>query len=416
MLAWLKNIFAKRDVAPSRVGDNRVIIVRQAGVTVTPETALTFSAVYRAISYISQTVALLPWGVYENYTPKANDPVHWMLSRRPNPEMSPFDFKRLLTAHALSWGNGYAEIEFNGAGVPVHLWPMHPATVLPMRDEHGELFYRCFNSNGSYVDLPAYKVFHIRNIGSDGIVGYSTIGLAARTIGMGIAAEKFGSNLFERQAIPSGVLETEKQLSEEAATRLQSSFTDAYSGASNAGEVMVLEEGMKFRELTFKPEDLQFIQSRQFSVEEIARWFGLPPHKLSDMSRATFSNIENLSIAVVNDAILPWCKPFEEEGDYKLLSKRRGDVYTKMNIRGLLRGDNASRADYYTKMLQNGVYCINDVRFLEDMPPIEHGDKHFVPLNQTTIENAGKEQPVVEVIETPDNEEPDDGADDTSEE
>lgn len=371
-------------------GESVVVVIprnKTAGIPVTPGTALTFSAIYRAISFISQTFAILPWGVYEGYDIKTSDPVHYILRRRPNPEMSPFDFKRLMVSQALSWGNGYAEIEFDNAGRPVHLWPLHAAGVCPVRGEDGALWYRV-TSGGYMTHLPSNRVFHVRNVGSDGIVGYSVIGLAARTVGMGIAAEEFGAGLLKNQAIPSGLLETDKELSAAAASRLSEGFSGNYSGAVNAGRIVVLEEGLKFRELTFKPEDLQFIQSRQFTVEEVARWFGLPPHKLADMSHATFSNIEHLSIEVVNDAITPWCKEFEEEADFKLLGRRKTGAYTKIDLRGLLRGDVASRTAHYLAMLDRGVYSINEVRGFEDMAPIPGGDHHFVPLNTTTLEKA----------------------------
>jgi HK97 family phage portal protein len=303
--------------------------------------------------------------------------------------MSPFDFKRLMVSSALSWGNAYAEIERNLAGKPAALWPIHPSRVTVLRDEESkELFYRVSQSLGSQVDLPAESVFHIRNIGSDGLVGLSVIGLAARTIGMGIAAEEFGANLYQNQAIPSGVLEHPQQLSAEAQQRLRDQFGERYGGARHAGKPLVLEEGLKFHPLSFKPEDLQFLESRRFTVEEIARWFGIPPHKLADMEHATFSNIEHLSIEVVNDAILPWCQSLEQEADYKLLNSIRGDYYTKIDIRGLLRGDSKSRAEFYSKMFPLGAFSINEIRFLEDMGPIENGDTHFVPLNFTTLDNA----------------------------
>lgn len=389
MANLFQKIFGKREISPQKIDSTYYFFPSfHAGIYVNSEVAMTFSAVYRAISYISQTIGILPWSVFEDYNVKSSDPIHWLLARRPNPEMSPYDFKRVLTAHALAEGNGYAEIEFNNAGVPMALWPIHPCRINPMRNDSGELIYRCWDNTGGWVDLESWRIFHVRNLGSDGICGQSVIKLASRTIAMGIAAEQFGSNLMESQAVPSGVLEHPQKLSEEAATRLRDSFGKTYSGRENAGKIIVLEEGLKFSQLAFKPEDLQFIQSRQFTVEEIARWFGVPPHKLADMEHSTFSNIEHQAIEVITDCIVPWCKSFEEEADYKLLGKRRTNIYTKMNIRGLLRGDNASRGEYYTKMLQNGVYSINDVRELEDMAPIEHGDKHLVPLNQTTLENA----------------------------
>ena len=388
MFQWFKNIFS-RSFRPQQPETDRARWYIYGDVLVNENTALSLSAIYRAATYIAQTTAILPWGVYEDSQVRPTDPVHYMLRRRPNPEMSPFEFKRLMVFTALLRGNAYAEIEFNNAGVPMALWPIPTGATTPKRNEAGELFYRV-SGVGDYVDIPASNMFHIKNIGSDGIVGMSIIGLAARTIGMGIAAEEFGSNLFKNQAIPSGVLESPKELSGEAAARLRDQFAEHFSGRKNAGKPIVLEEGMKWNSITIKPEDLQFIETRRFTVTDIARWFGLPPHKLADLERATYSNVEHLAIEVVNDAITPWCKCFEEEADYKLLGRRRGNVYTKLDLRGLLRGDYESRMRGYATGLQNGMYCVNETRAWEDLSPVPGGDNYFVQMQMTPLELAGQ--------------------------
>jgi len=388
MFQWLKNIF-NRSVSPQQPATDRARWFVYGDVLVNEDTALTLSAVYRAATYIAQTTAILPWGVYEDSEVRPTDPIHHLLRRRPNPEMSPFEFKRLMVFTALLRGNAYAEIEFNNAGVPMGLWPIPVGATKPKRDESGKLFYRV-SGIGESVDIPASNIFHIKNIGSDGIVGMSIIGLAARTIGMGIAAEEFGSSLFKNQAIPSGVLECPKELSGEAATRLREQFAEHFSGRKNAGKPIVLEEGMKWTSITIKPEELQFLESRKFTITDIARWFGLPPHKLADLERATYSNVEHLAIEVVNDAITPWCKCFEEEADYKLLGRRRGNVYTKLDLRGLLRGDYESRMRGYATGLQNGMYCVNETRAWEDLAPVPGGDKYFVQMQMTPLEQAGQ--------------------------
>lgn len=385
MLGWIRNILGKRDIKPSKP-DNRWFpwIRKVSGEVVTIDTAFTLSAVYRAVSFISQTVGIVPWGVYENYKIKSSDPVHYILNRRPNPEMSPFDFKRAMTMSGLNHGNGYAEIEFNNAGIPMHLWPMPADNVRPVRHA-GELQY-LVSVDGIQVLLPAWKVFHIKNLAPDGIVGLSVIGLAARTLGSGLAAENYSASLYANQAIPSGVLEHPKQLSAEAATRLREQFADRFGGSKNAGKPIVLEEDMKFKPLSLRPEDLQFLESRKFTIEEIARWYGLPPHKLADLTRGTFSNIEHLSIEVVNDAIMPWLKQFEEEANFKLLGRRKVDVYTKMNVRGLLRGDNRSRMEYYKGGVTSGIFTINETREWEDLPPVEGGDKPRVQMQMVPVD------------------------------
>lgn len=358
-----------------------------AGIFVTPDIAKTFSAVFRATAIISQTIGFLPWSVYREMRIEPRHKAHYLLHTRPCPEMGAMTFKETLVRDALLWGNGYAEIEFSRGAEPMGLWRLDPSRMQVTRDDSGRLAYLYTDYSGEQMLVPSERIFHLRGIG-DGLVGESIVGLAAKSIAAGIAAERVNAALFENQIVPSGVLEHPGQLSEEAANRLRNQFRRRSAGIDNAGKPILLEEGMKFTPITMKPEDVQFLESRKFQVEEIARWFGVPPHKLADLEHATFSNIEHQSQEFVNDALMPWCKRLEEEADYKLLGRQPYGFYSKIDVRGLLRGDNKSRMEYYKGGVTNGIFNINECRAWEDLAPIDGGDKHFVQMQMVPVDNA----------------------------
>lgn len=400
-LFGLFNIFNKRQTAPQKTMDWVWPMSRQAGELVTPETAMTFSAVYRSVALISQTIGFLPWGVFRGYEMQSQDPVHRILNRQPNPEMTPISFKETIIADALTWGNGFAEIEYTLGGVPTALWRIDPSRVEVVRDEYARigpvnaLVYLYTGSDGRQILIPSSSMFHIKALG-DGLFGQSIVGLASRCIGMGLAAERFGASLLENQAIPTGVLQYEKTLSEEAWNLLAAQFKRRHSGARNAGGPIILEGGVKFQQISMKPEDVQFHESRQFQVQEVCRWFGVPPHKLADLSRATFSNIEQQEQEFINTTLLSWSTRLEQEANIKLLGKRRDDVYTKINFNALLRGDSAARMQNYVSGVQNGIYSANEVRAWEDLPPFDGGDEHLVQMQMTQAGTQTSESTVEE--------------------
>lgn len=387
-LSWKKT----RGQKPSEL--NMAPFAYQAGVLVTPDTAKTFSAVFRATAIISQTIGFMPWSVYRDMKIERGHPSHLLLHVRPCSEMGACTFKETIVRDALFWGNGFAEIERNRAGVPIGLWRLEPSRMKVTRDDAGRLAYLYTDTYGEQILFPSDYMFHLKGLG-DGLVGESIVGLAAKCIAAGIAAESLNASLFANQIIPSGVLEHPARLSEEALARLRDQFKARHSGAGNAGKPIVLEEGMKFTPITMKPEDVQFLESRQFQVEEIARWFGVPPHKLADLQHATFSNIEHQSQEFINDALMPWTKRLEEEADYKLLNSQRNGFYTKIDARGLLRGDNPSRMTFYTDGMRNGIFSINECRAWEDLPPIEGGDRHLVQMQMVPVDQVGAINPTI---------------------
>lgn len=366
---------------------------REAGKYIDYNSALTYAAVFGAVRVIAEAVASLPWLVLQDEPDGSKkrlvgNPVTTMLNRRANAEMGAFSWRDTALGHALLWGNHYSEIERDLSARPIGLWPIHPGNVELKRDDEGNLFYEVRQPRGGVRQLSPRDVFHLHGLGSDGLVGYSIVALAARSIGMGIAAEEFGASFYGNGAQLGGII-TQKEgasvLDVQGVKNLLETFNKEHRGSANAHKVEYLDGGLSYQEIGVKPEDAQFLGSRQFSVTEIARWFRVPPHKLGDLERATFSNIEHQSIEFVTDTILPWCVRLEQEANYKLFG-REARNYTKLELKGLLRGDLATRAQFYKEMRSMGIYSANDILRLEDQDPIgPDGDARLVPLNMTTL-------------------------------
>jgi HK97 family phage portal protein len=283
---------------------------------------------------------------------------------------------------------------------------MSPDRVEVKRIE-GRVVYEISNSRDGKTYLDPDSVFHLHGPGFDGLCGYSVITLAARAIGLGMAAEQFGAAFFENGTRASGVLEHPGELSPEAIENLRNSWNDQNRGPAQAAKPVILEEGMKWSQISIPPDDAQFLQTRQFQVDDIARWYGLPPHKLQSMEKATFSNIEHQSIEVVGDALQPWATRLEQEADRKLFNQRSA-FYTNIDMTELLRGDVKSRGEYYREMWNLGVLSINEIRQREGLNPVTDGDKRFVQLNMTTLEKAGEEpEPAPAPPEEPEEEDED---------
>lgn len=366
-----------------------------AGVHVTEETALTYSTVYACVRVISDTIAGLPWQVYKKTGDKREvdetNEVNYIIQTEPNVEMDSFTFKNTLTAHTLLWGNGYAEIERAGGGHPIALWPITPDRVEVKRDASRNLFYEVKDDYLDKTAVPASDMLHIKGLSFDGRIGYSVVSLAKNAMSLGLAMEEFGSAFFGNGATLGLVMEHPGKLNQKAKEHLKQEIKEKYSGSKNAHNAMILQEGMKVSTVGVPPEDAQFLQSRQFQAVEICRWFRVPPHKVADLTRATFSNIEHQSTEFVTDTIMPWVVRFEKEADRKLLNKKDTNVYTKMNLNSLLRGDTNARANFYKTMNSIAVLSINEIREKEDLNPIEGGDARFVPLNMVTLDRAVKE-------------------------
>ena len=391
-----------------------------AGVAVTPDTAITVSTVWACLRYLSQTTAVLPWHVMRE-TPRGGvraptHPIDWLLWKRPSSEWSSFQFRETLTHWALRWGNGYAEIEPDQVGRPVALWPIHPERVAvcravePEDDAYGdpiargELFYEVGNDTGGKVALSARRVFHIRGFG-EGPVGVNVISYAAQSIGWARAAQLFGAAFFGNNATPTTVIINKKPLKPSGLARQKAEFDSLHKGPTRAHRTTFhLDNEAEIKRIGLDAEESQIVAVHQHLVEELCRWFGLPPHKAGHLLRSTNNNIEHQSIEVVVDAVAPWVKRFEDEADYKLFGQNRRGLYTKINMNGLMRGDMKARMEFYKGMQFCGAYTPNRILELEDEPTIgPEGDIHVMQSQFVPLERIGEEpEPVAATIEAPD--------------
>ena len=361
------------------------------------------TAVYSCVRILAEAVAGLPLQFYR-YTEdgskeKAIDhPLYFLLHDEPNPEMTSFVFRETLMTHLLLWGNAYAQIIRNGKGEVVALYPLMPNRMTVDRDEKGQLYYEYQTSSdeakttkGGTVRLKPTDILHVPGLGFDGLVGYSPIAMAKNAIGMAIACEEYGAKFFANGATPGGILEHPGTVKDPA--RVRESWNSAFGGSSNSNKVAVLEEGMKYTPISISPEQAQFLETRKFQIDEIARIFRVPPHMVGDLEKSSFSNIEQQSLEFVKYTLDPWVMRWEQSINRAMLSETEKPVYfAKFNVDGLLRGDYQSRMNGYATARQNGWMSANDIRELENLDriPIENGgDLYLVNGNMLPLSNAG---------------------------
>lgn len=366
-----------------------------AGPAVTPSTVLGITAVYAAITILSQDVAGLPFPVYRRLDRgrerAKGHPLYRVLTRRANDEMSAFKFRETLQGHKLGWGNGYAEIEYDNAGRIKGLWPLRPDWTRAERDkETGALYYVTRTSSGGpEVMLPARRVFHVAGFGFDGIRGYSPITLFREAFGLALAVQEYEARFFGNGARPGLVLKTGGVLSEAALSRLRRDFEDRHMGLKNAERIAILEEGLDISTIGIPPKDAEFLGLRKFQTTEIARIYRLPPHMLADLSDATYSNIEHQGLGYVTYSLRHHMVGWEQEVGRQLLREDEEDLYYAEHVvDGLLRGDIKTRFEAYAIGKQNGFINSNMIAEWENWNPIDGGDEFYVPLNMIPVSQA----------------------------
>ena len=363
-----------------------------SGEVVTASTALSVSAWFDCVQIIATDTAKLPLDVYRreggDRIPVDDHRVEYLLNVAPNDEMSALSCRECITGHAAGLGNGYGEIGRDGGGRAGAIWPLDPTTVRPKRSERG-LVYEV-TVGGITTVLLAEDVIHLHGLGGDGVMGYYMLELAREVLGSALAEGKFVGGFYANGAHMSGVLQHPGVLTPEAMERLRSSWVSRHGGASNAGSVGILEQGMEYKPLTVDPEKAQLVETRMFTVEDICRYFRMQPHKVGHLKDATYSNIEQQSLEYVTDTLMPWLLRWEQELKRKLFSApAERKVYIKHNVSALLRGDAASRAAFYSSMRQNAVMSVNEIRSKEDLNSIgAAGDLYYQQANMIEL---GKE-------------------------
>lgn len=366
----------------------------KSSIVVTQENARQFAAVFACVRVISESLAAMPFQVYrsdgKSRIHESAHPIDWLISTQPNPEMSAFAFWEAMISYALTWGDGYAEIERNAGGIPANLWLIGADRPRLERNSSGNLVYIVRNEDGSETTIAAENMLHVRGPSSDGLTGMSTVSLARESIGTGLAMDQFAGGFFGNGLHAGGVLKHPGKLSDQAHAHLKESLKEL-SGTQKAHAPLILEEGITWERLGLPPGDAQFLDSRVFQVREICRWFRVPPHKLGDMGQATYNNVEQQNVSFVVDTLLPWAARIEQECNLKLFGrKQRGTYYTKFKFQALLRGDIASRYAAYAVARQWGWLSVNDVRELEEMNPVEGGEEYLMPVNMLPLRFAEK--------------------------
>lgn len=417
----LRNLLESRvslqDPATALTADNLLAYIggdpSDAGVVVTPQSSLQMSAVWRCVAVTAGVSAALPLHVF---AAGSKDRLQDVLLADPHPELTRLELWRLTYVHRLLWGNGYLQKVRNRAGQVKELWPIRPWRVTPGRvkprtaNPSGKVF-EVVDDEGRRQDLTSREILHLPHISLDGITGLSPIGAARQAVGLAQAAERSGSRFFGRGAQLSGVLQVEQRLTKDQAEALQQRWEARHSGTDNAHKIAVLDSNAKFAPITMPLRDAQFLETRQFQVPEIARFFGVPLFLLFETAKSTSwgTGLEQQAQGwVVFDLQPTWLAPTEQRISKELLADGREARY---NVDGLLRGDSAARAAFYSVMRQVGAYSANDIRDLENRTPVEGGDTYLQPLNMAPL---GSKPPEPKPAPEPDDQDDDEdgGGDD----
>jgi HK97 family phage portal protein len=358
-----------------------------AGVGVSEDSALNIAAFFQGVGLISAHIAAVPLDHYKRglgrvKTALTGSKLDKLFNQAPNPEMTPFTMRETMQAHLLTWGNAYAEIEWNNLDQPIGLWPITPDRVTVYRDRESQAIrYRVAGSNGDR-SVESENMFHPPGLGFDGLVGYSVIARARQSLGLSSAAERYGATFFGNGGSFGGTLTTPDDLDETQEGELRARIDRLHQGPDRAHKFLILSNGLKYEKFAIPPDDAQFLETRTFQVEEIARWLNLPPHKLKHLEHATFSNIEQQNLDYYTDTLWTWYERWEDEIRRKLIPASEWNLqFAKFNINALLRGDIKSRYDAYAVGKTAGFLSINDIHDKEDMPPVAGGDVYLQPLN-----------------------------------
>lgn len=373
-----------------------------SGIIVNPQTAMQSAAVFACIKVLAESIAMLPCTLYKQGPGKERQPavdhsLYDILRNQPNEWQTNVEFFEMLVASLCLRGNGFTWINRTRAGDVAELLPLHPDMVNVTMKTGFQLNYQVTMPDGSFKDMAPGELFHVRGLSLNGWLGISPIAYARESIGLALAAEKFGGQLFRNGAKMSGVLEVPMKLSDEALKRMKESFDLASSG-ENAHKTAILEEGTKYSKIGITPEDSQFLETRKYQRSEIAAIYRVPAHLINDLEKATFSNIEQLGLEFVTLCLMPWFVRIEQAIRRDLINREeRRDYGVAFDVSAMLRGDAAARSAYYHNGILDGWLTRNEARAMESslgvlLNPLEELDEPLMPLNMTPV-GAIPEQP-----------------------
>ena len=361
-----------------------------SGQNVTPQTAVGLPAVWRAVDVLSNSIASLPFQVFSQVgdveTLNREHPVYPLIHTKPNQNMTTFQWRKLEMVHVLLWGNGYSRIMFDQSMRPGELLPVHPQDIrVELMD--GKLWYI---QNGEET-VDGSQMLHFKGMGWNGITGKSVIAVQRENLGLALAAQEFGAEYYAKGAKLDGVIQTPNVLNTDGLKNLRESWNTTYS--QRGGErVAILDNGMEYKNIGIPPDDSQFIETRKFSVTDVARMFSVPPPLLYDLERATFSNISELILSFTKFSLMPWIINIEQEVNDKLFfESEKGNTFASLNVEGLLRGDIKERSEFYKTLHMLGSISANEIRKKENMNPVDGGDKYFVAANMIDVKQPNRQ-------------------------
>tara|TARA_R110002096_G_scaffold203018_4_gene387838 strand:- start:3548 stop:4747 length:1200 start_codon:yes stop_codon:yes gene_type:complete len=390
----ITNLFsAKSKTRSAYIDPHRFYFNNNSGAIVNKTTALGFTPVFNAVRLLSESISQIPLEICERTSTgdiiKRNDhPLSRILTINPNKNQTKVSFFSKIIVDLCLDGNSYVFIERNGSGVPIDLYCIN-ADHIEMKFQDDEFFYQN-NDDGKVYSND--EILHFKTLSTNGYLGVSPIEMCKSAIGWGLAVETYGNTFFKNGAKLSGVLSTDRQMSELSIERLKTSFAEQYSNLNDANKTLVLEEGLKFQSVAISNEQAQFLASRDMAIQEIARVYNIPPHMLKDLSKSSFNNIEQQSAEFVRYTVQPYLSILESEMNLKLFKQtEQGKVFTNFDVNGLLRGSPNDRANFYEKMITIGAMTVNEVRDRENMNRVDSGDELYLPKNMDTIQEINKE-------------------------
>jgi HK97 family phage portal protein len=378
-----------------------------AGVRITPETALQCSTVLACVRLIAENVATVPLHLHrrlpEGGKERARDlPLYRLLQQQPNGWQTSFEFREMLTAHCLLYGNAYAEIRPGAAGAVSELWPLHPSRMRVEQLEDGTLRYCYREQTGRETVYTQDQIFHLRWLSNDGVMGILPLTLSRDAIALAQALETHGGAYFGNACRLSGLMESDNPITVETAERLREQFERMHRGPDRAHRTAVLPQGVHWKDVQSTNEASQFLETRQYQVIEICRAYRVDPSYVQDKTKVGYASQEQAAIDLVQQTLMPWFRRWESAITRDLVV--RDDVYfAEFDTRGLLRGDLAAQANWLTSMLNLGIYSVNEAREVLNMNPIgPAGDERYMQMNLTTMQgiaatagvgNAGDAEP-----------------------
>lgn len=347
-------------------------------ININQDTVLGLSAAYRAINVIASSLAGLP---LKHYKKSGNERMSldselYQLLKFPNEYMTGYIFRESLIGANVGWGNGYAIIKRNASsGKPEELLPIEPYRVSVFK-EFGKIWYYISDEN---IWVPSYNMLHFPGLSFNGLIGFSPITIARESLSGVVATQRFGNTFFGNGANLNGILEAPNELSDTAYERLKKSFDERHKGVDNSNKTAILEGGMKYSKIQVAPDEAQFLETRKFQIEEIARWFGVPPHMLMHLERSTNNNIEHQAMEFVQYTLLPWANRWEDELNRKLLtSEQQKSEYFEHEFNGLMRADAKTRSEYYRGLFAIAAISPSQIAELENLPKPLNGDMYYV--------------------------------------